>query len=361
MRDANDTGDDAPRDDTIDSKITTHKGDASAHHAKTTSVSDLTDHDKAAHDALNIDADTVDGDHKTDLENTMDSKITTHKGDASAHHTKYTDAEAKAAAVQAGAITNGVTKAPTHDAVYDVKVTAETATTPAEVDAKINTHKGDASAHHAKTTSGEIDHGSVQGLADDDHTQYLNTTRHDTTTRHSLGTVVPHDSHGNLSGVTSDQHHPRSHDHSLAADGTPIAVAGVPNLPASKITSGRFGKSRLEWTAGKLLKGAGAGADPTEIDPSMITTGNYTGNETVNRAIAHGLGVTPKIVLITEDDGYMFRIHAGLARIIYQQATVGGAYEVTAMDATNFYVGNSTNYTASANGPGESFYWIAFG
>jgi len=49
---APDTGDDAPRDDTIDSKITTHKGDASAHHAKTTSIGDLTDHDRAAHDAL---------------------------------------------------------------------------------------------------------------------------------------------------------------------------------------------------------------------------------------------------------------------------------------------------------------------
>jgi len=43
---------------------------------------------------------------------------------ASDHHSKYTNAEAKAAAVQAGVITNGVTKAPTHDAVYDVKATA---------------------------------------------------------------------------------------------------------------------------------------------------------------------------------------------------------------------------------------------
>jgi hypothetical protein len=40
-------------------------------------------------------------------------------------HTKYTDVAAKAAAVQSGAITNGVTLAPTHDAVYDVKVTAD--------------------------------------------------------------------------------------------------------------------------------------------------------------------------------------------------------------------------------------------
>jgi len=39
---APDTGDDAPRDDTIDSKITTHAGDASAHHTKTTDAGDIT-------------------------------------------------------------------------------------------------------------------------------------------------------------------------------------------------------------------------------------------------------------------------------------------------------------------------------
>jgi len=73
--------------------VSAHAANPSAHHAKTTSIGDLTDHDKAAHDALNINADTVDGDHKADLENTMDSKITTHKGDASAHHAKTGDDE----------------------------------------------------------------------------------------------------------------------------------------------------------------------------------------------------------------------------------------------------------------------------
>lgn len=48
-------------------------------------------------------------------------------GDAAPHHAKYLDSEAKAAAVQAGAITDGVTKAPTHDAVFDVKATADAA------------------------------------------------------------------------------------------------------------------------------------------------------------------------------------------------------------------------------------------
>jgi hypothetical protein len=41
------------------------------------------------------------------------------------NHDRYADSEALAAAVQAGAITDGVTKAPTHDAVYDVKVMTE--------------------------------------------------------------------------------------------------------------------------------------------------------------------------------------------------------------------------------------------
>ena len=64
-----------------------------------------------------------------------------------------------------------------------------------------------------------IDHGNLLGLADDDHTQYLNTGRHDTTDRHALGTVVPHDAladlsekaHGSLSGVSADQHHAQAH------------------------------------------------------------------------------------------------------------------------------------------------------
>ena len=50
------------------------------------------------------------------------------------------------------------------------------------------------------------DHGALTGLGDDDHTQYLNTTRHDTTTRHMLGTVVPHDDHGQLTGLADDDH-----------------------------------------------------------------------------------------------------------------------------------------------------------
>jgi len=43
-------------------------------------------------------------------------------------------------------------------------------------------------------SSGIRDHGDLGGLGDDDHSQYLNTARHDLTARHPLGTVVPHES-----------------------------------------------------------------------------------------------------------------------------------------------------------------------
>ena len=56
--------------------------------------------------------------------------------------------------------------------------------------------------------------------------------------------------------------------------GAPTADTDAPRARAGDILSGRFGASRLEWGAGKLLKGAGAGADPTEIDvPQEITEG----------------------------------------------------------------------------------------
>lgn len=63
--------------------------------------------------------------------------------------------------------------------------------------------------------------------------------------------------------ANADAHHARSHDHSNALDGSPIAVAGVPSLDAAKITTGRFGVARMpDGTLGQVLTAQGAGVDP---------------------------------------------------------------------------------------------------
>ena len=100
---------------------------------------------------------------------------------------------------------------------------------------------------------GKGDHGSeLDGLLDDDHTQYLNNTRHDTTTRHTLGTVVPHDAladlaekaHSSLTGVGPSDHHAKYTDAEAQAtvkDNVEVGDLKAPTKPldmnSQKITS----------------------------------------------------------------------------------------------------------------------------
>ncbi len=100
---------------------------------------------------------------------------------------------------------------------------------------------------------------------------------------------------------------------------------------------------------------------------ARITSGTYAGNDTVNRAIPHGLGVTPKIVFISDTQAGIFcwfRIFGGLAQILYFRILVAtaGKYAVTIPNATNFYVGNAASYTYSANETDSgTYYWVAIG
>ncbi len=77
----------------IDADIAVHKGDAGAHHSKTTSFSELTDTatDAQIPDSITVDqaanADTVDGAHAADLEESaeIDADIAAHNQDPGAH------------------------------------------------------------------------------------------------------------------------------------------------------------------------------------------------------------------------------------------------------------------------------------
>lgn len=51
--------------------------------------------------------------------------------------------------------------------------------------------------------------------------------------------------HSDLAGIGADDHHGRMHDHSLAGDGSPIAMAGLPNLTQDKVWKGN-GSNRPE-------------------------------------------------------------------------------------------------------------------
>lgn len=128
---------------------------------------------------------------------------------------------------------------------------------------------------------------------------------------------------------------------------------------ASKVTSGRFGKNRLNWTNNKLLKGAGPGADPVEIDVGVnATSGSFTGNGTANRAIAHGLGAVPKLVVFWNQSQsyYSFILGSDTDSLKHIESAGLGSGAVTAMTSTNFYVDN-----VYANGNGNTIYWVAIG
>ena len=99
-----------------------------------------------------------------------------------------------------------------------------------------------------------LDHGELEGLGDDDHTQYLNTARHDVVDRH------------------------------------PASVIG--DLPASKITSGRFPLARMpDGTDGYVLTAKGVGVDPA-YEP--LATADYVKGETTNLREEHGVKTVTK-------------------------------------------------------------------
>jgi len=93
-----------------------------------------------------------------------------------------------------------------------------------------------------------------------------------------------------------------------------------------------------------------------------ITTGQYAGDDSANKAIAHGLGMIPKWVYVSGIAGQGFKnVISDQDRDAITAIGAAGAYAVTAMDSTNFYVGNATSYANSANQAGVTYAWVALG
>jgi len=100
----------------------------------------------------------------------------------------------------------------------------------------------------------------------------------------------------------------------------------------------------------------------------LFKTGTYAGDDSVNKAIAHGLGKTPKLVIIRQvfvgstTRGAFTFIIVQAAKVFCQAGGANSELAVTTPDSTNFYVGNATSYDNSANFASASvtYFWTAF-
>jgi hypothetical protein len=77
----------------------------------------------------------------------------------------------------------------------------------------------------------------------------------------------------------------------------------------------------------------------------------YNGDNTTNRAIAHGLGIVPKLALVVIDAGNITGIQNSATKQASREDTgIYSVQTVTAWDATNIYVsGNLWNLTGATN------------
>ena len=95
---------------------------------------------------------------------------------------------------------------------------------------------------------------------------------------------------------------------------------------------------------------------------SKSNSGSYTGQNSVNYAVPHGINRIPLFINIQDIlSGYFMRILKGNSNIWYLTPTVHGYNTVTAPDSTNFYVGNVSDYHLSVNLSPRTYIWEAFG
>ena len=93
--------------------------------------------------------------------------------------------------------------------------------------------------------------------------------------------------------------------------------------------------------------------------------GTYAGDNTSDRAITHGHGEKPKLVMIWRTDGDgngLYTISSqNDAKIFYQgTASQNPVYNnVSAMDATDFHVGVAGAGGKTANYNGHTYQWMA--
>ncbi|GAI14483.1 unnamed protein product, partial [marine sediment metagenome] len=111
-------------------------------------------------------------------------------------------------------------------------------------------------------------------------------------------------------------------------------------------------KSHSDLDTGVHGVGESTVCSETEADDKIaakVSSGSYEGDDADNRAIAHGLGVVPKVVLIIR----VGHSNSGFVTSTTNINTYNDVVEVvTNWDTTNFYVSNTT---VNFNGMGVTY------
>ena len=227
-------------------------------------------------------------------------------------------------------------------------------------------------------TWGKGDHGlELDGLLDDDHTQYLNNARHDLVARHGLGTVVPHDnladllekSHASLSDINPSDHHAKytnaeaettvktnvevgdlkTPTKDLPMGSQEIIGLATPTVPAAAATKGYVdGKVQgVDWQPSVLGELATPPGSPTTGDRYLIiatATGDWVGRED---DIAEWNGTSWDFT--TPNDGFAVwledvnvqKVYNGTAWVLFGSTIDHGNLIGTGDDDHNQYLNNT--------------------
>lgn len=161
-------------------------------------------------------------------------------------------------------------------------------------------------------------------------------------------TEVHSHTHASLSGVTADQHHTQSHDHSAAADGTPIAVAGVPNIPASKITSLRCDAARMPYALEDdgFTAGGAIGAKA-----AVYISGNNQVKEATATEAVKAIGYSKAIAVLNDP---VTVIWAGRIDGVVADGAIPAGDLVTPSDATAGRVKSLSTFTGAGSAHSHS-------
>ncbi len=142
---------------------------------------------------------------------------------------------------------------------------------------------------------------------------------------------------------------------------TKLAALGIVDADVDAGAAIAMSKLSLAITNAQVAAGAAIAVSKLEAGVAKIVTTNYVGNNTVNRAIAHGGGATPRFGFCLPGEathGWLSCLLAGTFKYVSHLEAI--ALAVTAWDSTNIYVGNATAYYATGNELGSTYYWVLF-